>query len=161
MFHEHRLFQKIGTRPAEFLRHCSGLLPSLAALFELADGAANDEMQHEMSVSLEHTTQAIAFCRYLESHARRVYGCATSPERHAARELGRHLEQGDLAEKFTTRDVYLKGWSGLDTAVRARGALEVLADASWVRLEDTIPSPNGGKPREEWTVNPKVRTHAK
>jgi len=106
-----------GRRRADFLRQL------------LRDKPASD-MQHEMSVSLEHTTQAIAFCRYLESHARRVYGCATSPERHAARELGRHLEQGDLAEKFTTRDVYLKGWSGLDTAVRARGALEVLADAS-------------------------------
>lgn len=133
------------------------LMPSLAALFELADRAANGDLAAEMSVNLDHAKQAAALCDYLEFHAHRVYACVTSPECHAARELARHIQHGDLPLIFSTRSVYLKGWSALDTPERVRGALEVLADASWVRPVETLPSPTGGRPSEEWATNPKVK----
>jgi putative DNA primase/helicase len=133
------------------------LMPSLAALFELADCAASENLAGEISVSLDHAKQAAALCDYLESHAHRVYACVTSPECHAARELARHIQHGDLPLIFSTRSVYLKGWSALDTPARVRGALEVLADASWVRPVETLPSPTGGRPSEEWVTNPMVK----
>ena len=138
------------------------LMPSLAGLFELADRAASgDNSYEEALVSLDHAKQAAAFCDYLQSHAHRVYACVVSPECRAARELARHIQSGDLADSFKTRDVYLKGWGGLDTPERVRGALALLEDAAWVRQAEAPPSPGGGRPSEGRLVNPKVVRRAK
>lgn len=88
------------------------LMPSLAALFEIADRVADDgHLDDEVSVNVDHASQAVAFCAYLESHARRVYSCMVSPESRAAHELARHISNGDLQATFTTREIYLKGWA--------------------------------------------------
>ena len=65
-----------------------------------------------------------------------------------------------LPELFSTRDVYFKGWSGLDSPERVRRALDFLEDAAWVCKAEPPTSPSGGRPSEAWIVNPKV-THAK
>jgi putative DNA primase/helicase len=83
-----------------------------------------------------------------------------SPECHAARELARHIQSGDLQQIFRTRDVYLKGWHGLDTPERARAALAILEDAGWLRDVETRLFPRGGRPSEMWRLNPKVKQHA-
>ena len=122
--------------PAPFVAHLAkyrSLMPSLAGLFELADLANEGGVNSEALISLGHAQQAAALCDYLESHARRVYACVISPECKAARELARHIQNGDLAQAFATRSVYLKGWAGLDTAERVRGALYLLEDAGWLR----------------------------
>jgi len=62
------------------------LMPALALLFELADWAAGEG--EAGSVSLQHAQQAAQFCDYLESQAKRVYSCITTPQLRAARELG-------------------------------------------------------------------------
>jgi hypothetical protein len=131
------------------------LMPSLAAIFELADiVAAGGNFHHETSVNLEHARQAAAFCDYLESHAQRIYSCVASPDWRAARDLVRHINRGDLQAIFTTREVYLKGWSGLDSPDRVRRALGLLEDGAWVRRAES-PSPStGGRPSEIWLVNP-------
>jgi putative DNA primase/helicase len=138
------------------------LMPKLAGLFELADlAAAEGAVQGEVSVGLDHARQAAAMCEYLESHARRVYACVTCVENQNARELARHIQSDDLPRVFATRSVYLKGWTGLDTPERVRGALYVLEDAGWVRQMESVKSPSGGRPSESWTVNPKVKRHEK
>jgi hypothetical protein len=155
---EHRIRGEAGLPPA-FIAHLAkyrSLMPTLAGLFELADRAAGGEVARELSISLDHTRQAAAFCDYLEAHARRIYACVVSPETHSARELGRHLQSGDLGSLFTTRVVYLKGWAGLDTPDRVRSAVAMLEEAGWVRRADSPRSPSGGRPSEIWLVNPKV-----
>ena len=138
------------------------LMPTLAGLFELADVAATGgSLQGEVSIGLDHARQAAAMCDFLKSHARRIYACATSVEGRNARELARHIQSEDLPRVFATRSVYLKGWSGLDNPERVRGALNVLEDAGWVRRLELIPSPNGGRPSENWMVSPKVVRHEK
>lgn len=133
------------------------LMPTLAALFEMADRVADDESLDGTDVTLNHAQQAVEFCSYLESHAHRLYSCLISPERRAAGELARHIRRGDLPEIFTTRGVYLNGWSALDTPERVRGALSVLEDAAWLRRGEFQQSPLGGRPSETWFVNPKVQ----
>lgn len=141
---------------AHFSKYRS-LMPSLAGLFELADrAAANESLAADISISLDHTGRAAAFCDYLESHARRVYSRIVSPELHAAHDLARHARAGDLGIQFSTREVYLKGWSGLDTAERVRAALEILVDVVWVRPAKAAHGPDGGRPSEQWEVNPKL-----
>ncbi|HWY78709.1 MAG TPA: hypothetical protein VN281_24055 [Verrucomicrobiae bacterium] len=132
-------------------------MPSLAGLFELADlAAAGASLSGETRISLDHSRQAAAFCEYLESHARRVYSCVSSPEMNAARELARHIEHGDLAGDFTTRDVYTMGWTSLGTPERVRSAAHFLEDADWIRRKTLPQHPGGGRPSEIWAVNPKV-----
>ena len=110
-------------------------MPSLALLFELADRAAGGSLTNQpsdLSVSLEHAKQAAEFCEYLASHARRIYSCVTTPQMRSAQELAEKLRTRKVAADgfFTLRDVYLKGWSGIDTPDAARVAAEVLEDAN-------------------------------
>jgi hypothetical protein len=138
------------------------LMPSLALLFELADRAARGVLSFEtadLPVSLEHAKQAAAFCAYLESHAQRIYSCLTTPQMRAALELAEKIKSRRVGANgfFSLRDVYLKGWSGLDTPDLARVAVQVLTDASWIREAPVESSPSGGRPSVRYQVNPKVR----
>lgn len=138
------------------------LMPALALLFELADRAAagfDFADQSNLRVSLDHARQAAAFCVYLESHANRIYSCVTTPQMRAARELADKVKSRKLGADgfFCSRDVYLKGWSGLDSPEAARLAIQVLIDARWIVEVAGEPSPRGGRPPLRYQINPRVR----
>jgi hypothetical protein len=82
------------------------------------------------------------FFAYLESHARRAYGCVASRPVHLAATLGQKLRRGRLATDFRIGDVYLQGW--------------VLVDAGWVRPCSARMGGKGGAPREAFMVNPAI-----
>jgi len=143
------------------------LLPGLALLFELADRAAVgsqslkgglDEADHGPCISLEHVQQAVGWCDYLASQARRIYSCIITPQMRAAQILAEKIKKRQIAPDglFSCRDVYLKGWSGLDTPELVKMAVEVLQDAGWIRDEDRDPGPFGGRPSARYQVNPRV-----
>jgi putative DNA primase/helicase len=144
------------------------LMPSLALLFELADrlGFVGFEVSSLANswnfVNLEHTRQAAAWCDYLESHARRVYSCVVAPQVRAARELAERIAKRQIRNKdgghdwFAARDVYLKGWSGLDSPEAVKQAADVLQDAGWVRELSGESGPFGGRPSNRYEVNPGV-----
>jgi hypothetical protein len=127
------------------------LMPAIALIFHVAESGEVPE------VPLIQAQRAAGWCEYLELHARRVYSCVTSLPNRLAAELGEKLKQGVLGDKFRLRDVYLRGWAGLDTPEAVRMALAVLEDAGWVRRIDPKSGPQGGRPKEEFTVNPAVR----
>jgi putative DNA primase/helicase len=143
------------------------LMPALALLFELADRAAAG-VQHlggvaaepadYLCVSLEHTRQAAAWCDCLETHARRIYSCVTTPQMRAAQVLAEKIENRKVGANgfFSCRDVYLKGWSGLDSPEIVKLAVEVLQDAGWIQVESGESGPFGGRPSDRYRVNPKV-----
>jgi len=112
----------------------------------------------EHALSLEHARQAAAWCDYLESHARRVYSCVVTPRLRAAQELAQKIKQRKVGADgyFSCRDVYLKGWSGLNNASVVKQAAEVLQDAEWVRDLSVEPGPIGGRPSNRYAVNPRV-----
>lgn len=144
------------------------LMPALALLFELADraaegsvgsaGAVQNQSTNIETVSLEHTRKAAAWCDYLESQARRVYSCVVTPQLRAARELADKIKKRKVGVDgfFSCRDVYLKGWSGLDTPESVKQAAEVLEDAGWVQDLSTESGPFGGRPSNRYEVNPGV-----
>ena len=142
-------------------------MPSLALLFELADSVAaghqcleagSTEPDRCLRVSLEHTQQAAAWCGYLESHARRIYSCITTPQMRAAQVFAEKLKKRQIAPDgcFSCREVYLKGWGGLDTPELVRMAVEVLQDAGWIQDVDRESGPLGGRPSARYQVNPRV-----
>ncbi len=114
------------------------LMPALALLFELADRVASGVQIAnctDLFVSLEHAKQAAAFCDHLESHARRIYSCVTTPQMRAAQELADKIRTRRVGADgfFSCRDVYLKGWSGLDSPEAVRLAIQVPEDGGWIR----------------------------
>jgi len=132
------------------------LMPTLAVLFHLADVAAANG--HSDIVSVEQTRKAAAWCEYLESHAKRVYSCVVSPQMRGAGELADKIKKRKLGADgfFSCRDVYLKGWSGLDTPAAVKQAAEVLQDAGWLREVLSESGPLGGRPSNRYIVNPAV-----
>ncbi len=134
------------------------LMPALAVLFHLAETAAGNGDAD--TVSLRHAQQAAAWCEYLESHARRVYSCIVTPQLRAARELADKIKHRKVGTDgfFSCRDVYLKGWSGLDSPEAVKLAAEVLQDARWVRdVCGESSDPLGrGRPSNRYEVNPAV-----
>jgi putative DNA primase/helicase len=137
------------------------LMPALALLFELADLAVaglDITDSSNLLVSLEHTRQAAAFCDYLESHANRIYSCVTTPQMRAAQELADRIKTRRVGADgfFSCRDIYLKGWSGLDSLEAVRLATQVLEDAGWIRELSADRTPAGGRPSLRYQVNPMV-----
>jgi putative DNA primase/helicase len=133
------------------------LMPALAVLFHLVQAVAGNS--HRDTVSLHHAQQAVAWCEYLESHARRVYSCVVTPQLRAACELAGKIGHRKLGIDgfFYCRDVYLKGWTGLDSPEAVKQAVEVLRDAGWVREVPNESGPFGGRPSTRYEVNPRVR----
>ncbi len=111
------------------------LMPALALLFHLADRRRAVGDAWIASFSSGTRERAAAWCEYLESHARRVYSCIVTPQLRAARELADKIKRRKVGADgfFSCRDVYLKGWSGLDSPEAVKQAAEVLQDAGWVR----------------------------
>ena len=144
------------------------LMPALALLFELADRAApgsggfegfvgsySGENQN-LKVSMEHARQAAAWCGYLESHARRVYSCVATAQMRAAGELADKIRRKKVGASgsFSCREVYVNGWSGLDSPEAVRSAAEVLQDAHWIREQDGGSGPRGGVPQTAIQLTP-------
>jgi hypothetical protein len=111
-----------------------------------------------MLVSLEHAQQGVTWCDYLESHARRIYSCITTPQMRAAQMLAEKFRTRKAGADgyFSCREVYLKGWSGLDTPELVKLAVEILQDAGWIRDANREANPFGGRPPSRFQVNPRI-----
>jgi len=148
-----------GLHPAltSHLAKYAKLMPALALLFELADQAASGIWSTNV-VSLDHARQAAAYCEYLESHARRLYSCVTSPEMRAAIELGEHIRRGDLGKDgmFSLRDVYRPQWTALGNSDAALAAVRVLIDWDWIR-DAPEADRRSGRTSSRYLLNPKLR----
>jgi putative DNA primase/helicase len=136
---------------ASHLAKYRSLMPALAAVFELTDDGTAE-------VSLEHAKQAAELCDYLESHARRIYSCIVTPQLRAARELAHKIKTHKIGANgvFSRRDVYINGWSGLDSPDAVKHAAEVLEDSGWIRSLLQESGPSGGRPSDRYEINPRV-----
>ncbi len=112
------------------------LIPSLALINHLCD-------TKQGAVSETALMRAIAFGEYLESHARRIYSYATRPDIDAAKTLLKRLASGKISSPFKTRDVYIKGWAGLENPSKAQAAVNLLVEYHHLNDEELI---TGGRP---------------
>jgi hypothetical protein len=142
----------------EHLGKYRSLMPSLALIFHLIAVAAG---KASSPVSLRAAAQAAAWCEYLESHARRVYGLAANKGKRAAYELSRRIERGEIKDGFTARDVYRRQWSLLTDREVVYMAIDELVEAGWLRRRRVDPTggPNAlsGRGRNEYIINPRAR----
>ncbi len=132
------------------------LVTALALLIHLAERKTG-------RVSLSALSKALLWADYLEAHARRIYSAVLRPDTAAARELAKHLQRGDLLERFRLREVYRKGWTGLSDKEDAEAAAEILCDLGWIRLAapapDRVPGTPGRAASQMFEVNPKILRH--
>ena len=129
------------------------LMPSLALQFHLIDIA--DGMSSG-PVSLSAAQMAAAWCEYLESHARRIYGMAEDITERAAGILANRIKAGKLENNFTAREVQRKGWELLTEKEVVKGALQDLVEANWLREIILSATSKGGPIKVEYEINPKI-----
>lgn len=137
----------------EHLAKYRSLMPSLALIFHLLDIA---DGQPASQVTAESATRAAAFCEYLESHARRVYGLVTNLTNQAASRLAVKIQEKALPDPFSVRNVYMKGWGLLGDKQVAKDACEELVALGWLK-ERVTPPAQGQRGKIEYVINPKVR----
>ena len=133
-------------------------MPSLALLLHVIDCV---DRRTGGPVSAEAARKAIAWCMYLEAHARRVYQSLTAASVTAATVLAAKLRAREVPTPFRVRTVRLKGWAGLTDGETIELGLELLEELGWVRRVDVKPSVRGGRPTVEYLVNPAVMASIK
>jgi putative DNA primase/helicase len=124
------------------------LMPSIALILHLLDGGGG-------AVPLVAADRAIRWCRYLESHARRLYASVIEAPAVAAQLLARRIEKGDITDSFAARDVYRMGWAGMDRDQTA-AAIDVLLTLHWIEERS---EPTAGRDRTRYAINPKITKH--
>jgi putative DNA primase/helicase len=144
-----------GDYPPAFEAHLAkyrSLVPSLALLFHLVE----DDLSG--AVGVEPLLRALAWSQYLESHAHRIYGYAGQNDAAVARDLHKHIVNGDLGRTFTARDVYRNCWRLLDKDNTSR-AIGYLSDYGYIREQKVVQST--GRPKITYEVNPALRLKEK
>jgi len=95
------------------------LFPSLALIIHAVDSSPGG------SIGIQSAKKALAWCEYLESHARRVYALADGPI-GSAKALQKHLH--DMPNPFRIGAINSKNWHGLTTTDQIHEALDSLCE---------------------------------
>jgi hypothetical protein len=128
-------------------------MPSLALRFhciDIADGKARG------NVTAPAAMLAVEWCGYLESHARRIYAMAESPEHEAAVRLADKIKTGVVSSPFNAKDVYDKHWHGLKDKQEVEAACNILMDENWLMMTRKPKPATGRPPLPEYYINPVI-----
>lgn len=138
------------------------LVPALALIFALIDTPDSGSLIGEPEL-----LRALAWYKYLRTHANRLYSAAVIPETTNSATLLKRIRDGKLTGKdgqvldsFTPRQLAVKHWSGLATPEAVRKAADLLVDYDWLRKETIAPSAAGGRPSERYLINPDLLKNA-
>ena len=126
------------------------LVPALALINAVADA-------DEGAVTHKSLLRALAFAKYLESHARRIYAAGTEGEAAAAAAILKHIKAGELCDGFTARDILRHGWAHLSDREQVESGLTLLCDLDYIDAEVPFVRPQGGRPKVTYVINPMVR----
>lgn len=127
------------------------LMPSLALIFHCIDIADGKAMGN---VTAKAARLAVDWCKYLESHARRIYAMAESPEHEAAVRLADKIKTKCLPSPFTAKDVYRKHWHGLKEKLEIESACNILIEENWLMMQRKPKPLTGRPPLPEYSINP-------
>ena len=132
------------------------LIPALALVFALIDTPDTGNL-----IGAAELLLALTWGEYLRSHANRLYAAAVSPETTDAATLLTKIRGGKLTDadgvildRFTPRQIAVKGWAGLGTPDAVRKAAELLTDYGWLRQIAVPTGAAGGRPSDRYGINP-------
>jgi len=137
------------------------LMPAIALLIHLADFASQPDYEREQYVELppvpeDAARKAVAWCGWLEAHARRIYALGANAGVDAAKRLLERVIDGRLPYTFTPRDVYRKAWGGLNTIDKVKQAVDLLELYGWAKVEI---EQTGGRPSMKCTIHPESKKY--
>jgi hypothetical protein len=119
------------------------LMPSLALIGHLIDGVDGGPPG---PVSRAAAARAVAWCEYLQGHARRLYASVTDQARVAAAVLATKITHGRLASPFTAREVYRNEWAGLTDPGSSRAPSRASKSSAGFGRKRSGPVTAGGPP---------------
>jgi putative DNA primase/helicase len=119
------------------------LFPALALIFEIVETGSMP-----LTVGMDAASRALAWCRYLETHARRIYSLIDSPL-DGARVIAGRLHH--LPNPFKLKTIANKGWSGLTSTAQVRAALDELCKRNYII---DVEEQTGGRPSLSYFINP-------
>ena len=122
------------------------LAPALALVCALSDG--------EQEVSRGSLLRALSWCDYLRKHAERAYAAGSRPATQGAAALLAKIKEGKVADGFSPRNVYLKGWASLSTKEDVQAAAAMLCDLNHLQLIQHKTGPAGGRPSVSYRIHP-------
>ena len=122
------------------------LVPGLALISHLVDVGTG-------FVGLAELERALAWAKYLETHARRAYGSVSAVSATTANAIIAKIRSGALKSEFRSHDVWRPGWSKLDDSKIVRAGLGMLVDYDWLRVRNVQ---TAGRPASIYVVNPKI-----
>lgn len=128
------------------------LMPSLALIFQFC--LDTDQKREIKQVDRPSAELAVQWCKYLETHAYRLYASAENPAIESARALLQRIKKGNLTDGFTLRDIYRSEWSKLSNLEEAKNATDILVEYGWIRCEEKRTST---KPAKIFRLHPKLR----
>lgn len=132
----------------EHLSKFRSLMPSLALIFHVIELASTGN--NSSQISCKNVALACAWCDYLETHAKRIYGLIIDVSSQAASILAKKIQRGKLKNGFTWRDLQRKNWTLLNNKKIAEEACETLVEMGWLKK---ITSPQG---KTAYLINPKL-----
>jgi hypothetical protein len=138
---------------ASHLGKYRSLMPALSLIFHLIDAVDEERTTRHGEITQDAVRRAIAWCDFLEAHARKVYEVELDRGVAAARALAAKIDEGALIDGATVREIYRHGWSGLKTDQAVIDGTAVLAELGWIRFETVV---SGGKPRQEIRLHPEL-----
>lgn len=131
------------------------LFSALALIFHLVDCAS---FGNYGPIRPQSAQRAVAWCEFLEAHARRCYGLLADDGLRSAQALADKLRQSQLSNGFTARDVRRHQWRYLTTDEAVQAALNWLEDEGWLQANEVGGSgPGSGRRTSRYNINPKIK----
>ena len=126
------------------------LIPSLALIIQLAHRTDSRE------VGVKALKNALAWDKYLRSHAERIFSASLNNDYANARTILTKIRKGDITAPIKTWKITKKGWGGLTDKESVEAALSVLINHGYLR-EETAQNPAGGRPSTVYHVSPRFK----
>lgn len=102
-------------------------------------------------IGIESWRTALLWYDYERSQAMRVYSVKKTVQAKSASLLADRIRKGNLGKRFSYRDLFRKGWSGLTEGYDVKAALAILQKCNWIKLVQI-----GEHKAEVFLINPQL-----
>ena len=131
-----------------YLGKLPATVATIALVSYLCEGAHTDCSSINGAVTATHVRRGVLWATYLEKHAERAFSTRIKSTVDSAYVLLGRLST--LPDPFKARDVYNKGWAGLDRPAAQAAIAELVATGYLVSAS----LPTGGRPTIRYWKNP-------
>jgi putative DNA primase/helicase len=126
---------------------------AVALICHLVDWVTGVIEDGSSGIGISALEKAIGWVDYLESHARRIYGCGVAKDRSGLQVMAGKLRSGEVGDGFSEREVLKRHWAGLADHDSLDAVLLQLQAAAWIRPEKVKTK---GRTKTAWRLHPRL-----